>query len=404
MKYSSIKYGNIFTAIELTFNAEGDECINYLKILKKKNELVVVETVSFTKVDELLIFIKNISAPICIVFNNKNIITKLVSLISLSGRKNEVIQSAFPNINTDDFFYEVYKGEEKGLVSIVRKEYVNKILTLFEEAKMNIVAFYLGNGLVKNVSSYISKEVIYTSNSKIHFEGNELLSIEESKGNSKEYDVNGVELSSENLLGFSAILYFFFNLITPIESNKESNVKALKEEFVKKRLFSKGLMVSLIFLFLFFLVNFLFFSHYSAEVQKVEEELSSLKDNKEFIEELKTKREDKTALINNFNSVLESKISWYVDEIAYRVPNSILLKEITFQPLQKTIKKEKEILYKQEVFVVEGEAVGSYEISKWVDELAKLKWVDDVVVNDLESKTTRKNSFTLFIKITDEEE
>ncbi|WP_417800648.1 hypothetical protein [Tenacibaculum sp.] len=404
MKFSNLKYGNIFTAIEFTFDAEGNECINYLKLQKKKNELIVVETVSFTKLDELLMFAKDTLVPTCIVFNNKNVITKLVSLISLSGRKNEVIQSAFPNISTDDFFYEVYKGKEKGLVSIVRKEYVNKLLRLFKEAKMNIVAFYLGNGLVKNIFSYISKEVIYTSNSKIYLEGNELLSIEESKGNSKGYDVNGVELSCENLLGFSSILYFFFDVIIPIESNKESCVKALKEEFVKKRLFSKGLMVSLIFLFLLFLVNFLFFSHYTTEIQKVEGELSSLKDNKDFIEELKTKREGKAALINNFNSVLESKISWYVDEIAYGVPSSILLKEITFQPLQKKIKKEKEILYKKNVFVVEGEAVDSYEISKWVDELAKLKWVDDVVVNDLENKTRQKNSFTLFITIINEKE
>lgn len=404
MKLNNLKYGTIFSSIEFTFDAKGDERINYLKLQKKKNELIVVETVSFTKLEELLILVKDTSVPTCIVFNNKNVITKLVSLISLSGRNNEVIQSAFPNISTGDFFYEVYKGKEKGLVSIARKEYINKILAFFEDAKMNIVTFYLGNGLAKKISSYISKEIIYTSNSKIHFEGNELLSIEESKGNSKEYDVNGVELSSDNLLGFSAVLGFFFNLITPIESNKESYVKALKEEFIKKRLFSKGLIGVLVFLFLLFLVNFLFFSHYSAEVQKVEEELSSLKDNKEFIEELKTKREDKTALINNFNSVLKSKISWYVDEIAYRVPNSILLKEITFQPLQKKIKKEKEILYKQEVFVVEGEAVDSYEVSKWVDELAKLKWVDDVVVNDLESKTTQKNSFTLFITIINEKE
>ncbi|CAM1365442.1 conserved hypothetical protein [Tenacibaculum sediminilitoris] len=404
MKYNSLKYGTIYAAIEFTFDADGSECINYLKLHKKKNELAVIESTSFIKVDELLTFIKDTLLPTCIVFNNKNVITKLVSLTSLLGRKNEVIQSVFPNISTDDFFYEVYKGEEKGLVSIARKDYINKVLALFVGTKINIVAFYLGNGIVKNISSYISKETIYTSNSKITFKGEEFLSIEDYKESNEKYDVNGVELSSRNLLAFSAILDSFFNVLTSIEANKETCVKALKEEFVKKRMFSKGLLISLIFLLVLFLINFFFFSHYNTEIQKVESELSLLKDNKNFIEELKVKTEDKAAIINNFNSVLESKISWYVDEISLRVPDNILLKEITFQPLQKSIKKEKEILYEEDVFVIEGEAIDSYEISKWVDDLAKIKWIDDVIVNDLENKTARKNSFTLFITITNEKE
>ena len=407
MTYSSLKYGKVFAAVEFTFDNEGNECINYLKLNEKKNELIVVESTSFSKAEELLEFVKDSFVPTCIVFNNKNVITKLVSLNL--NRKGDVVHSVFPNINTNDFFYEVYKGKENDLVSIVRKEYVTKTLKLFEGTKIHVTAFYLGNGILKNISSYISKETIYSSNSKIKFKNNEFINIEENKESNEDYDnedydVNGVALSSMNLLTFSAILYFFFNSVITIESNKEAYVTALKENYIKRRMFSKGLILSLGFLFFTFLINFLFFSHYTTEIQNIDVELSSLKDNKEFIEELKEKREGKAALINNFNLVLESKISWYVDEIAYSVPENILLKEITFQPLKNNIKREKEILYKENVFVVEGEAIDSYEISKWVDVLAKFNWVDDVIVNDLENKTTQKNSFTLFIKITNEKE
>ena len=56
----------------------------------------------------------------------------------------------------------------------------------------------------------------------------------------------------------------------------------------------------------------------------------------------------KKKIVKSLTSASNSKVIWYVDEISKTVPSSLYLDEINYQPLEKPIKDEKPIVFKND--------------------------------------------------------
>ena len=145
-------------------------------------------------------------------------------------------------------------------------------------------------------------------------------------------------------------------------------------------------------------MSFLFFSSYTSNINIITSELELNKTYKNSLLKLSQEVNKKERWVNDF-SLVSSKASWYMDQIASSIPNSILLSEIQFQPLVKNIKKEEEILFKKNEIITRGRSSYNNEFTNWVNQLEQQDWIEKVMIQEYGSGKTTITEFELIIEI-----
>ncbi len=84
-------------------------------------------------------------------------------------------------------------------------------------------------------------------------------------------------------------------------------------------------------------MNFLIFNHFYNKVGRFQETLALNSNNKDLLIQLTASAKIKEDRVNAVLSASNSRTSFYMDRIAKNVPASVLLSEMLFQPLDKTI-------------------------------------------------------------------
>ena len=105
-----------------------------------------------------------------------------------------------------------------------------------------------------------------------------------------------------------------------------------------------GLKAGIVFLFLVLLLNFLLFNYYHTQNNELVAEVQLNESYKSQLVKLQTQIDQKEKVIANLNSVFQSKVSLYLDELVMLIPSSITLTDIKHQPLTARIKKGKQIV------------------------------------------------------------
>lgn len=376
VKFENIIFGTTFVGIEV-FSENNLDKIKGIVVSKNNEGLTIDKNFEFNDFEE--INAGNFSdLPVFLTIYTDKILIKETELTD----KNDtlLVKKNFPNLNIEEFYFDIWRLDEKSFISIGRRTYIDKIIKLFEKKNnLKIASVHLGISNVKHIIDLISEEDILM-NSKSFNKKSIVVALKE-QSLPKVYPVKGINILSSQLLAFCSIIDFFgkYNKGSIDQLNT-----SLREAFFQKAFFKKYLMVFVFSLLIALLINFLFFNHYFNSFNEV-----SILDHTETIN--KNKMETlKKIIIDKENRVIElsqsnaQRISSILNEISKSIPPSILLNELQFQPVLKKGNSETMTEYYEKNIVVEGISTNHNAFNIWIEKLSLFSNIKKVVIVNYE--------------------
>ncbi|HHC81161.1 MAG TPA: hypothetical protein ENK46_14870 [Flavobacteriia bacterium] len=394
---SYITFGKRFCGVEHTFT-DGQEILRSLVLAKKKGELLLENTLEVTSIEALK---EQLAAKqhLFLIINTEQVLCKELDGIYESSK---AVGMAFPNVVLDDFFYELLVTDNHTYVAICRKDVIENIIKTYHENQFRIIGFSLGNVVASQLVGFVKNRLLKTSNGVISFNHQKITGIHLSEQASKEkYTINGLQISSNEVLPLSGILAYFTKRKTAI-SNFSEYINALYIDFKSRRIFEVGLRVGLGLIFTSLLVSFLFFSYYASKIAVLESELALNKTQRKALLSLTESVQKKEGLITRF-SATSSKASWYLDQLGASVPTSVSLSELRFQPLVKkigsTTTENTEVVVEHNAIYLKGTTTDNNNFSSWIESLEQQNWIDKITIQHYGSKKKMTSAFELLIRM-----
>lgn len=395
-----LEYGNRFCGVEHTVH-HGENII-YATVLKKSKNTVDIESFFEEKSIENTIAKLPKKQHVFLVINNDNILTKQIE--NQQTELAKLVYNAFPNINLEEFVYEVISQGNNHFVSICRKIYVEELITKYKGNGGFVINISLGNALISGISHFVDHNIIETSNSQISLEINNIVSIEKKEiEDISTYDINGLLIKSNQILSFAAALHGVlqnFNSRTNFDILKNS----LKNNFNQSRFYSQFLKFGLLFILGILLMNFLVFNHYFNAVNALQQTSQINQTTKQKILELNGSVNKTQKMVDDMLKSSTSKSSFYVNTIIQGLPNSILLSGLNYQPVMKRIKTEQSIETDNNMILISGESNNSVEFSKWIADLETFDWIKKVEISNYEDTSKSLSNFSLKLTIVDDKQ
>ena len=394
MLFQRFIYGNTYCAIEHVF-IDGKLCFNVLVLTYKKKMLEIESSQSYDDFQEAIDKLPKQQHVFVIINTNKVLSKRIEDVHDLT----KVVSSAFPNIKSEDFAIEVLPQQTHSFVSICRNQDVEDALEAYAKHKINVIGYSLGSNSIATLLPYTIVEFIQTTNAEINIKESIILSITKSTVvNDKQYEINSLKIDSKSVLPLSGILSYYANVNLTNASYAKTLTK-LKEDYKQKRIFTNAIKIGLGFIFFVLIFNFLIFSNYRDQIIILKEEQLVNEKYKEALISLNYETAKKRNLVEGISSTAASKVSYFMDELAGALPNSIQLTQIQYQPLKKSIKAEKEIEVAQRAIMVSGNSINSKDFSMWIADLENKDWIENVYVLEYGVGKKTKTAFKLHLKL-----
>lgn len=392
---SYLLFGNHFCGVEIS-QKNGQEVL-YITLLKKdKSELDIKNSFEVSTIESLKEKLSN-KLPVFLVINNQNVLTKRIE--TDSKEPLQLVNKAFPNINTNEFVFEVLVQDSVHFISICRKEYVESLIKRFKKIGISTVNFCLGNSIVSSTLNFIDSQVVYTSNAEIEIIDNQIHAIHSKDiGETTMYDLNGISVSNQNLLSVVGALDLVVENYIP-KTNIIEEKRKLSVNFRQKRVLDSLLKVGLTGVFVLLLVNYFYFSYYYNKVQILEQSSLINQGSKSRLMELNEKVGRSQKMVEDVFKSNTSRTSLYTSSLVQSLPGSILLNELNYQPLLNRIRPEKQIEKEDNVMVVKGESTKSVDFSIWLGQLENMDWIENFEVVDYSDVSNSVSTFTIKVNI-----
>jgi Tfp pilus assembly protein PilN len=390
---SSILLGKQYIGIE-HFTLNNEEKIALLLVENKKEGLIISQKdrVSYTdtiaeKWDKKL--------PFFLIVNTSQVIQKEV--LSTEASDEKLLHKAFPNTNWDDFYFEIWRLKTKSVIAISRKLYVDELLSHYKNQKITVAGISLGICSVGEIIGYTDQNQLSTNHQTISkIEENSIIS-SSLKKESISYTINELQIENRQLLAFSGIL----RLIKNATANTGSVIaysQELQDHYNQGSFFTKVLKIGIGVVLIILVFNFLFFTHYYKLAQETSETLlvnqSSLEDINKIKQRIIVKEEKFKSSAGNH----ASNSSLLINEIANKVPSTILLAELIYNPLEKKIKPDEAITVTENIITVKGITLSNNDLTQWIETIDKINGVKAIVITHFGKNEANETEFS--IKIT----
>ena len=388
-------FGNRYIGIEHT-SVNGKQTLYATLLKKKKKEADIEDLFEAETIKELAIKLpKGLSC--FLVINDTNVITKKVE----SNHKDpaKVVNMAFPNLNLNDFVYEIILQEESHFIAICRKDYLESLIENYRSNGISVIGTSLGNILANNISGFINGDTIYTTTSTILIEGHKIIGIEPYTATDKHlYNINGIEVSNEHLLSFSAALSILLQTKDPI-SNFESQKQLLFENYSQSKFFKQFVKLGLATIFALLLINFLVFNHYFNKVELLRQTSQVNQEAKIRMLTLDKKVSKSQKTVETMLNSSTSKTAFYLNDVMHDLPSSIQLSEVNYQPLTKRLKASEPIVNTKKTMVVSGESGNSELFAYWISDLESKDWIEKVETLDYSDISSNISTFSIKLNL-----
>jgi hypothetical protein len=390
---TSILIGKQYIGIE-HFSFKNEEKTAILLIEKKKGELVITrkDKVSYSeKTAEKW----NKKLPFFLVINTNQVIQKEIDAIDISDEK--LLHKAFPNTNWNEFYFEIWRLKTKSIIIISRRSYIDELLSNYHKQGIYVSGISLGIGAVSEIINYTDGIELFTNHQVISL-NEETQTIKLTTANSDiTYDINGLNIKNNHLLAFAGIL----RLLLGTSANTGNTIRysqELYEQYNQQSFFSKGIKLMIIVLLSILLINFFAFSHYYSLAQETSESLMLNKSSLEEVAKTKKRILLKEQKVKTVIAMTSSQSSLLINEITRRIPQSILLTELIYHPLEKKIKAEEAIIAQEKTITLSGTTINNEAFTHWIESIEQLKWINQVVITHFGINDANETEFS--IKIT----
>lgn len=392
-----LKEGRSYTGLEI-LEEEGHEVYLMLAVVNKNGSLTIENSQRFESLEGLSMVIDN-KTPIFICINTAAVLTKRLET-SGESLAAAMVNQAFPNLDHSDFYYQILDQESISMVTIARKQTVDILIKRLQEKGLQPFTFALGMSTIGSLIPYLKEPHVQTSKWQLDLQKGQLRDFSlETAGQSQVYDINGLALSSNDILSFSHIVGHLGNAIPA--NNFNGLLQSLGNRYQNQRLFQTGIRFALGFFIVLLLGNFLVYQHYFEKVGELNSSLEANGSRKSTLLELSQSVESKRVRVEMLQKSSGSNATAYMDALALSLPNSILLEGMTYRPLEKTIQKDKPILLEDSTMTVSGISKDSEVFSQWLEDLERQEWIANVETLDYDFASTNASQFTLKINIDD---
>lgn len=391
---TSLLIGRQYIGIE-HFSFKNEEKTAILLIEKKKGELVITQKdkVSYTgKIAEKW----SKKLPYFLVINTSQVIQKEIDATDASDEK--LLHKAFPNTNWDEFYFEIWRLKTKSVIIISRKNYIDGLLSEYQQQGILVSGISLGIGAVSEIINYTEEIELFTNHQIISLnEETQLIKIVDTNSDTT-YGINGLNIKNSHLLAFAGILRLLLG--TSINTgNNINHSQELNEQYKQQSFFSKGIKLMVIVLLSILLINFLAFSHYYNLAQETSENLMLNKSSVEEVAKTKKRIQLKEQKVKSVIAMTSSQSSLIINEITRKIPQSILLTELIYHPLEKKIKTEEAIIAQDKILILSGTTINNEAFTRWIETLEQLKWINQVVISHFGINDTNETEFSIQIKL-----
>ncbi|NQX86678.1 MAG: hypothetical protein HRT67_12375 [Flavobacteriaceae bacterium] len=390
-------YGDRFLGIEHT--QKKDETLIKATLLKQSKNQVLIEDYIEAHSIKSIPKKRSKNQHIHLVINNDKVLTKTIESDQNNGL--QLVYKAFPNINLDEFYYEILSQMQTHHIALCRKAYLEDIIKQYSEHKLAVIAISLGHTIIGTLCNFLSEDFVFTSNAKIHIEGSKLGKIIKTEPLSESYEINGLQVTNNQLLSFSAALQ------TVLKNNKvltnfSDRTSELHSDYKESRFFYLFLKTGIFFILGLLLINFFFFNFYFNKVGELTQLSKANQSTKNQILKLDDIVSKKEKMVHNLLKSNSSKSSFYANAIMQSLPNSILLDVFNYQPLLKRIKANKNIDFSKNTIILEGNSNNSQTFSNWLSLLDHKDWISKVNILDYGSASSKVSNFKIEIVLKDD--
>ncbi|WP_179317212.1 hypothetical protein [Winogradskyella undariae] len=391
------EYGNHFCGIE-HYSNNGRDILQLCLLKQSKNELNIELAAKVETIEQAS---KKLSKNqhVVLIINTDKVLSKTIE--SEQNDALKIVYKAFPNINLDDFYFEVLTENNTHFISLCRIDYIEPILKKYTEQNIHIIDISFGNTIISSVKSFIDSSTIHTSNAITIIKDSYIVQIKKHEVEHNIYNINGLTLPNDQILSFSAALQSVLNN-SVTKTNFAEKKTSLTKNFKHVHFFSQFLKFGGLFVLVLLLANFFFFNHYFNKVNDLKQVSKINQSTKAQIlklDEIVSKKQKKVDDLLKSNG---SKSSFYSDRIMQSLPQSILLSEFNYQPLLKRIKADKTIELEQNSISVSGVSSDSDAFSNWIALLEQDYWIDKVEIIDYGTTSSYLSDFSIKIVLINE--
>lgn len=394
MMFKKILYGisaKVYQGLEI-FESAGTVHFALLKLRRYKGELELLGAWSSTNLNDLAGHIDPMS-PLLLAINTTKVLNKQQDG-ARPALPEQWVKQAFPNLDLEQFHYQVMDRPMFKLVSITKRSLVEEHLTELKELDLVPTGISIGIAGMSHSLDFMQLPIQGSNfriqegdNSRWTLQLGEPLAVNTST-------VQGLRMPSQHLLSFSQLLGHIQG-IGAISNLQETNSE-LDENFKNRWFFQKGLQWGLGFLLALLLLNFFVFSHYRSKTMDSEEPIDPAQ-QVELLERIKQRVSTKEKKLQALLGSSKTRTTLYMDKIGAGLPESILLDALVYQPLIRPVQQDKPISTGTDQLVISGETTNKEAFAKWTEQLESMDWVRDVEIERYEYTSKTMDNFSLKI-------
>lgn len=373
------------------FTLNNEDKVALLLVEKKKEGLVIShkDRVNYNgKIAEKW----DTKLPFFLSINTNQVIHKEVTGIDPLDEK--LLHKAFPNTNWEEFYFEIWRLKTKSIIAITRKSYLEEIVSNYENQKITIAGISLGICSIAEIINYTEETELFTNHQTVSKQEQNHIITSGSPDSAVSYTINDLQIENRQLLAFSGILRLIMNT-TFNTGSMITYSEELYDRYNQKVFFSKGLKIIVGVLLAILLINFMFFSHYYKLAQETSETLLVNKSSTEDVNLIRKRVVEKEEKVKNLVGKTTSQSSLIINEIAKKVPSSILLTELVFNPLEKKVKLDEPIVAQEKIITISGTTIANEAFTHWVEEIEKLNRVDKVLITHFGKNEANETAFSI---------
>ncbi|GAA4276411.1 PilN domain-containing protein [Aquimarina mytili] len=388
-------FGKTILALEHT-KQDTKPLVFGLELVQKKGELDIDQTFELDHPEEIDNIVKT-TTPAYVVITDDQILSKE---ISQTGTDTEILAEAFPNLNLNDFYYQILRTSNTSFIAVCRKQYIETIIAAYQKTRIRVVGVHLGALKVITLSDFVKSDMVNTNTKQISYVDGDIVSMtDRSDTIREEYTIEGLNFSSTHTLPLAVALDEVLHS-EKISGNIQNGNEELQKQYRESLFFTKTLQIGVGFLLIALLINFFVFNAKYKKWQGLQEELQVFTTQQEQIKNKQSDVNTKEALVQSILTTGFSKSSYYIDQMIQLLPNTVVLTSFTFQPLEKPIRKDKIIDLSTDVVSVIGKSTDKEEFTTWLRALEGLSFIESVTIVEygLDKKNTSDFELTITIK------
>jgi len=382
--FKNIVKNSTATGLEVVLLPEGNYEMNVVVVKKKKAALSIESKIEGIKsIDELSKMIDK-NHPLVLVINGKGILHRKVTLLE-TDTPETILNKVLPNATIEEFVMQrIALDESQAFISVIRANALNELTESLKRANLvNIAECLLGPFVVNNVVSLLDQQTII--NNRIQFDKYQIqtngqqiteLSIIDPANTNEKILIEGEYVSSKLLLPFAAAVSYFVGNTEGVLNSE--NINILKEEQAQKRKFELTGWVALIAIFVVLLINYFTFNHYWKKSQDINSLFTQNESALQHYEALKAEYERKKGFLEQNGLLENSRTSFYADELAASLPESIQWLDVNICPVKKkqNSEEDKGIYFENRIITISGKCRRSADLNDWIKQIKKNVWIN----------------------------